>query len=1268
MVPKINSKNFLINDQSFKGGKNWEPKSQVVDSQQNNYEIPYSDVMNNDYTHKTIKESRLNQHRHLMREIDHSLNLQIGYIFSSNSIPESLGFRRREHKRREIPKFLYHQGPQLSQIEFEQDPWDKSNQEKMLSLENSVVDTVELWETLKKMREIERKVMESKGLVDKAELSKSLNDAIVFRGTCQDMCPIFERARRSVENNVVRYEKDDINNKRILRSKALKVFSRPAAAAAPPLPSDVRPPRVLVKTLDYVVNNIIQLLPDCEGFLWDRMRSIRQDFTYQNYCGPEAVDCNERIVRIHLLILHVMAKSDVKYSKQQELEQLHKALITLSEIYDDVRNSGGNCPNESEFRAYSLLSKIRDPEYDRMIQNLPNKIFYNDMVQLAICFRKIISNSNYLERGYIRTENGLNLFMRFFKLIQSDNIPFFMCSFLQIYLNEIRFYAFKSLSLSINKRQTNLPYSYFVDNMLFNDINDLLSFCKYYSIECDGVGVSLKSLNYHSHIIPETKPLKQSYLKCVDQKLKNVNLVNLINFGECDWSFVLDSNSKKDITTSHLFYDAKLSKTHYPSPKLVSTKCAFNNHTPDSFKDNQSVNSVQYTTNSIKLDTNKIPNENNIINYSVVKIQGSDEQKKIHQSKLEAVDDNKVTLNAESVDFATKQVDKKYQDMHHLAVAEVTEHILKEVVMRNLSNIIDLQLQNKIKKQNRLKHLTKDLFEAFIHEKLYFVFLQVKADIFSTTRLCKKVFSEWKNVYLLRKSQLEDRKRKYDELLKVGRQLGIPSRKDIHRFVEESDLNISNISFIGSPNLIINTPVLNEQTHFTTPMKKNLSIWEPLNLKNIYFNVIAVNLALIDQSDLKANTVNNKQEIIEVLIYSKNWESISGRWLSSKFSLKEGPKIVIQNRELRLNVRKLNSDFLPSKFTFSQLLIFNTGVTDSDIFDLEMSLKQDGERLIELVHGIALNTNYKFSILLVYWESTKNKYTDSDISRLLKLNKILKLFGNMIINTEFVIMTGENEPHQKLVNSLTKIAKNFKFKLTERGEYNDSLLRRHLAGIGSKLNKPFFKSSNDLDKKLHTIIGLENEKVKMEQSKKNVYARLQKHISASPKLKKTKLSVLLSESNKNKFKTPLVSHHDKISSIGTTSASLPSIPSHLVSKVRRVHVTQPVTPSQTRNCLNGNQLLLETPSIASIGGQGTMNNLSGFSSVAFTSQFMTPATKIISHSPKANSLLPHHHNCYIKSCTDCQISQNTSDTQDEIPDSVLELKNLIATVRKSLKK
>lgn len=201
--------------------------------------------------------------------------------------------------------------------------------------------------------------METLKLVDSADASKSLKDAISFQGSCMQMCPIFECVRRDVENSLSKIEKNNHGN--VNYKTAMKVFSRPAAFAPPPLPSDVRPPKVLVQSLNYIIDNLLDLLPENESFIWDRTRSIRQDFTLQNYFGPECVECNEKIVRIHILILHSMIKSGIEYSKQQELEQLNKTIITLCDIYDEGRKRGYVYPNEAEIRSYRCLLNLEIP-------------------------------------------------------------------------------------------------------------------------------------------------------------------------------------------------------------------------------------------------------------------------------------------------------------------------------------------------------------------------------------------------------------------------------------------------------------------------------------------------------------------------------------------------------------------------------------------------------------------------------------------------------------------------------------------------------------------------------------------------------------------------------------------------------------------------------------------------------------------------------------------------------------------------------------------
>lgn len=400
--------------------------------------------------------------------------------------PGAIGFMKRQQipRPRPSPRYMLIQPRLLKKPHFKQDEWDRLNQEKMIRMEeaNNGTDFQGLYEEFQKMREVERSKMELLGLVDAENTTKDLNDAIFFQGTCLDMCPTFERVRRALENNVKALEKDFASQK-ISRARAVKAFSRPAAGQPPPMPSDVRPPHILSKTLDYLIGTILPQLPDSHSFIWDRTRSIRQDFVYQNYYGPEAIDCNEKIVRIHLLCMHVMASANVEFSHQQEMEQFNKALQTLMEMYQDVRNHGGVCPNEAEFRAYHLLSHFRDPELEREIQTLPGHVFNDRQVQLALQFRLLMSQNNIVERGYTNKIGAANMFVKFFELAFSESTPVLMGCLLETHFNEIRFYALKSLSRSYHTGGKALLGSALEQMLGFDSMHSMVNFVHYYEVE-----------------------------------------------------------------------------------------------------------------------------------------------------------------------------------------------------------------------------------------------------------------------------------------------------------------------------------------------------------------------------------------------------------------------------------------------------------------------------------------------------------------------------------------------------------------------------------------------------------------------------------------------------------------------------------------------------------------------------------------------------------------------------------------------------------------
>ncbi|ANB13195.1 Sac3p [Sugiyamaella lignohabitans] len=373
------------------------------------------------------------------------------------------------------------------------------------------------------MREKERQEMESRGLVDRQDVKKKLQDAITFVGSCTDMCPIFERVRRTYENNVKQLEKDPQTGK-VTSQYAVKAFSRPAAGQPPPLPSDVRPPHILVKTLQYLSEKILPQLPASHSFLWDRTRSIRQDFTYQNYSGPEAIECNEIIARIHIICLHVMAGHDQEYSKQQEIEQLTKTLQTLSEFYNDNRKRGlPDSPNEPEMRAFQLLCHLKDPDVEFQVQQLPIHVFKDARIQRALELRNLVQQNRILEKGHIYTENAANIFALFFEKLATDGStpPLYLC-LLESSFNDIRLASLNAMSRAYHSRGK----PYFIDRLTsmlgFDSEQEGLEFCQYYDLTVvdDASGKKCVDLvSYNQSTVNNKQPKQQPFSLLVDRRV-----------------------------------------------------------------------------------------------------------------------------------------------------------------------------------------------------------------------------------------------------------------------------------------------------------------------------------------------------------------------------------------------------------------------------------------------------------------------------------------------------------------------------------------------------------------------------------------------------------------------------------------------------------------------------------------------------------------------------------------------------------------------------
>lgn len=1114
------------------------------------------------------------------------------------------GFQRRKHIIRELPKFLIYQTPPLVAGPIVQDAWDKQNQAKMDQLESKSSDPSSLFEEFQRMREVERQNMEQKGLVDKEGTRKMLDDAISFKGSCIDMCPVYERIRRSVENDIRKYEKDASG--KVSKDRAIKAFSRPAAGQPPPLPSDVRPPQILISTLRYLIDNVLQELPEAQSFIWDRTRSIRQDFTYQNFSGPEAIECHEKIVRIHLLTLHVMAKTAYEFSRQQELEQMNKALKTLSEMYTEHRSRGLKPPNEAEFRAYYLLSQHRDPELDREIQDLPIEILQDARVQMALNLRNMIQ-TNIVERGFQFTENVLNSFKNFFHNFKIGSIPLLMSYIMEVHLNEIRFYAFKSIKRSLHTRGKPYPVQFFVDLLAFNDDTDLEEFCSYYGVQVaviDGMKhVDIMSLSHNSHLIPDQRPFRQSFSTKHDESVRSYQ--QLINGG-------LPNLSGSDALDDHITPGSVQPQSHQPGleiPPQGSTVSVFpsfsgpsgtdsvgsmvNNNRPSTSGQFPAENQDQFTF-AIGNSSSSVPNVPKLQEISDrEELKKQNEQRELEQKRKREEEEAVAASAVREAELRATEL-KRLEDMNRKLVlkkqqkeqkrllfvdkisSSITSNLIGSVVRDLIQDtvipLVNLRVMENEKKSKILKSYSESLYEAFISELLYFEILEIVADDFKDRKLKGLFLNNLTKLCKESKRKIDMKKRMREELMDASRNFGIPNipkRKKIKQNVSE----------------------------------KPVQEVKPVDLTPMRFDQFLINLS------------RHPFDRYEMLIFSEELESTTSKFLRRKFCINNDLTRTFKKDQVELEVIG-TSHINPKQFENVNLLVFNCDGVER--------IREQKLMLRELVQGICLNTTFKFQILVIYWEFERIiNFSPQDILQDMGIPR-----SDCIESVDLVKLDpGLNcDGIQSALDGMgTRV------ELTAKGEYNLKYLRpMRPVSVTADAKKP------QSPKKTTAMVFRD------ESSEKKIPRHLTRHIEASPRVKP--IPKLLSDCVPFAKVAPLKSKQP--TAAFPTSSNIDALFNPTKKHKLKIDVYSTPRPKSSE--------LLQTPSF--YGNSSTISNLSNITFASHSSS--TPLIIKPTYADIAKRSIPKDNKVREK-----KVDINIEEEEEGIPRSILELRMLAASVK-----
>jgi nuclear mRNA export protein SAC3 len=241
----------------------------------------------------------------------------------------------------------------------------------------------------------------------------------------------------------------------------VKRFRRSAAGDDEQVPSDIRTPNTLRRTLDYLVDKLIggpERLAVVHKFVWDRTRAIRNDFSIQQVSKEEdvrtAVECFERIARFHIMALHHLSNpanllEGENFDVFQEREQLNNTLLSLVYYYDDHRGSI-NFPNEAEFRAYHIILAFssQHPDLEDRIQSWPLHLLADGKVQTALRLYQAAGSTLFSE-GPLRPTAPFpiarNNSANFWAVMQSGAVGYTLACITEMHFNRIRFGALDAL-------------------------------------------------------------------------------------------------------------------------------------------------------------------------------------------------------------------------------------------------------------------------------------------------------------------------------------------------------------------------------------------------------------------------------------------------------------------------------------------------------------------------------------------------------------------------------------------------------------------------------------------------------------------------------------------------------------------------------------------------------------------------------------------------------------------------------------------------------
>lgn len=241
-------------------------------------------------------------------------------------------------------------------------------------------------------------------------------------------------------------------------------------------------------TVDYLLDKILLQngIEATHNFLWNRTRAVRSDLIRQRDHSVDAIYCLERIVRYHILALHVVCRGQ-REVETLEIEQLKKALQSLMEVYHDARATYSS-PNEPEFRAYYTLMHIRSRHAPFTLKALPPAVYNSPMLQWALRIRFSMARNTDGADEHNSDVTQMD-HTGFFELVSNPSTSYLTACLLESHFDDIRRQICLMLGLTLKNTFRSIPIYAFQQLLRLDTIEDAIGWLSHlkWNVTPDGI-------------------------------------------------------------------------------------------------------------------------------------------------------------------------------------------------------------------------------------------------------------------------------------------------------------------------------------------------------------------------------------------------------------------------------------------------------------------------------------------------------------------------------------------------------------------------------------------------------------------------------------------------------------------------------------------------------------------------------------------------------------------------------------------------------------